>query len=143
VAYHQDLTISVDQKIDIANYGPWTKKLNQFAVQPPLEILENICTFRIHLDDTNEYNGALRVVPKSHLKKIYRPESINWQEEIEVICPVQSGGVMLMKPLTLHSSSRTTDNRRRRVIHIELASIELPPSLQWAERLEVLDHALD
>lgn len=54
VSYHQDLTISVDKKIDIENYGPWTVKQNQFAVQPPIDILENIFTIRIHLDDTDE-----------------------------------------------------------------------------------------
>jgi hypothetical protein len=130
VAYHQDLTISVDRKIDIANFGPWTTKQNQFAVQPPTTILENITTIRIHLDDTDEHNGALRVVPQSHLKKIYRPETINWEEETEVSCSVKQGGLMLMKPLTLHSSGRTTNNKKRRVIHIELSNVELPDALQ-------------
>ncbi len=40
VAYHQDLTISVDQKLELEGFGPWTTKQNQFAVQPPLDILE-------------------------------------------------------------------------------------------------------
>jgi ectoine hydroxylase-related dioxygenase (phytanoyl-CoA dioxygenase family) len=137
VAYHQDLTISVDRKIDIANFGPWTTKQNQFAVQPPTTILENITTIRIHLDDTDEHNGALRVVPQSHLKKIYRPETINWEEETEVSCSVKQGGLMLMKPLTLHSSGRTTNNKKRRVIHIELSNVELPDALQWAERIDL------
>ena len=112
VAYHQDLTISVDNKIELENYGPWTKKHNQFAVQPPIEILENISTIRIHLDDTDENNGALNVIPKSHLKKIYRPETIDWKCEKEVSCAVEKGGIMLMKPLTLHSSKRTTKTPR-------------------------------
>lgn len=137
VAYHQDLTISVDRKIDIANFGPWTTKQNQFAVQPPTTILENITTIRIHLDDTDEHNGALRVVSQSHLKKIYRPETINWEEETEVSCSVKQGGLMLMKPLTLHSSGRTTNNKKRRVIHIELSNVELPDALQWAERIDL------
>lgn len=137
VAYHQDLTISVDRKIDIANFGPWTTKQNQFAVQPPTTILENITTIRIHLDDTDEHNGALRVVPESHLKKIYRPETINWEEENEVSCSVKQGGLMLMKPLTLHSSGRTINNKKRRVIHIELSNVELPDALQWAERIDL------
>jgi hypothetical protein len=67
VSYHQDLTISLDKKVQIRNYGPWTSKSNQFAVQPPIEILENIFTIRIHLDYTNEQNGALKIIPKSHL----------------------------------------------------------------------------
>jgi hypothetical protein len=33
VSYHQDLTISVDKKLNIEGYGPWTIKQNQFSVQ--------------------------------------------------------------------------------------------------------------
>ena len=134
VAYHQDLTISVDQKSDIQNFGPWTVKQNQFAVQPPLQILENIYTIRIHLDETNKDNGALKVVPQSHSKQIYRPETINWETETETICNVNKGGIMIMKPLLLHSSGRTINNGRRRVIHIEFSSAQLPEPLQWAEK---------
>tara|TARA_R110002020_G_scaffold96083_3_gene230406 strand:+ start:3260 stop:3976 length:717 start_codon:yes stop_codon:yes gene_type:complete len=135
VSYHQDLTISVDKKIELDNFGPWTTKQNQFSVQPPIDILENIYTIRIHLDDTDENNGALRVIPKSHLKKIYRPETIDWTTETEMTCKVSKGGIMLMKPLILHSSSRTTNNKKRRVIHIEFSNQELPTELKWAEQL--------
>ena len=48
VAYHQDLTISVDKKAAAEGFGSWTAKQDQFAVQPPPEILENIFTIRIH-----------------------------------------------------------------------------------------------
>jgi ectoine hydroxylase-related dioxygenase (phytanoyl-CoA dioxygenase family) len=136
VAYHQDLTISVDKKMEMEGFGPWTVKHNQFAVQPPLEILKNIVTFRIHLDDTNEENGALKVIPGSHLKNIYRPETIDWQVEREEFCPVNAGGVMLMKPLLLHASNKTTNNTKRRVIHLEFSNMELPEGLGWAEKSE-------
>lgn len=135
VAYHQDLTISVDQKVTLEGFGPWTVKQNQFAVQPPIDILERNFTLRVHLDDTNGDNGALKVIPISHLKGIYRPETINWEKEQEVVCEVGKGGVMFMKPLLLHSSSRTTNGQKRRVIHIEFSDVELPNSLQWSERL--------
>ncbi len=135
VAYHQDLTISVDKKIDLDGFGPWTVKQNQFAVQPPLAILNNIFTVRIHLDETNENNGALKVIAGSHLKNIYRPQAIDWTNETETICNVGIGGIMIMKPLLLHSSSRTTNNQKRRVIHIEFSDQELPKELQWVERI--------
>jgi len=45
VAYHQDLTISVDQKLSLPGFGPWTVKHNQFAVQPPIDILQNNFTY--------------------------------------------------------------------------------------------------
>lgn len=137
VSYHQDLTISVDKKLELKGYEFWTTKQNQFAVQPPLEVLQNIVTVRIHLDETDENNGALKVIPDSHSKGIYRPETIDWTVENEVSCNVSKGGIMLMKPLLLHSSDRTTNNRQRRVIHIEISNQELPTELSWAERLNL------
>jgi len=135
VSYHQDLTISVDKKIELEGFTKWTVKQDQFAVQPPLHILEKSFTVRIHLDDTDENNGALKVVPGSHLKQIYRPEAIDWENETEFTCPVARGGIMIMKPLLLHSSNRTTNNNKRRVIHLEFCSQELPGGLQWSERI--------
>jgi ectoine hydroxylase-related dioxygenase (phytanoyl-CoA dioxygenase family) len=135
VPYHQDLTISVDKKYEIENFGPWTIKQNQFSVQPPIDFLENIVTIRIHLDDTDENNGALKVVASSHLKQIYRPETIDWNIETETICSVKQGGLKFMKPLVLHSSSRITNNKKRRVIHIEFSNKALPNELKWAERI--------
>jgi ectoine hydroxylase-related dioxygenase (phytanoyl-CoA dioxygenase family) len=135
VPYHQDLTISVDKKLDIENYGPWTVKQNQYAVQPPMEILESNFTIRIHLDDTDAENGALKVIPSSHSKQLYRSESIDWTIESETICNVKSGGIMVVKPLLIHSSSRTTNQEQRRVIHLEFSKSELPEGLNWSEKI--------
>jgi hypothetical protein len=44
-----------------------------------------------------------------------------------------------MKPLLLHSSSRTTNHKKRRVIHIEFSNQELPTALKWAEKSVKLD----
>lgn len=137
VSYHQDLTISVDQKTEVAGFGPYTKKHNQFAVQPPLNILEGNFTIRIHLDDTTERNGALKVIPGSHSKGIYRPQTIDWSIENEVSCNVAKGSIMIMKPLLLHSSSRTSNHKRRRVIHLEFSNQILPKELSWSEYLEL------
>ena len=134
VAYHQDLTISVDQKIQLENFGPWTVKQNQFAVQPPIDVLKSNFTIRIHLDDTDENNGALKVIPKSHVKGVYRAANIDWANEVEVSCNVKKGGVMFMKPLLLHSSAKTINDQKRRVIHIEFTNRALPLPLQWSEK---------
>jgi ectoine hydroxylase-related dioxygenase (phytanoyl-CoA dioxygenase family) len=137
VSYHQDLTISVNKKVSLDGFNLWTTKHNQFSVQPPLAVLENVVTIRIHLDDTTENNGALKVIPGSHSGGIYRPENIDWSQKKDVSCNVSKGGIMLMKPLLLHSSARTTNNKRRRVIHIEFSSLELPSELNWAERISL------
>ncbi|HLK30372.1 MAG TPA: phytanoyl-CoA dioxygenase family protein [Puia sp.] len=137
VAYHQDLTISVDKKIDIKDFGPWTVKQNQFSVQPPLKILEENFTIRIHLDETNDENGALKVLPKSHLSGICRLDSMSFKKENEKVCDVKKGGIMIMKPLLFHASGRTTNNHKRRVIHIEFGKSLLPADLKWSEYLEI------
>lgn len=133
VAYHQDLTISVDKKIESPGFSSWTIKQNLFAVQPPIEILKNNFTIRIHLDDTNENNGALKVIAKSHLKGIYSSERIDLSNESETICTVKKGGIMIMKPLLLHASDKTINNNKRRVIHIEFSNTSLPAPLHWGE----------
>jgi ectoine hydroxylase-related dioxygenase (phytanoyl-CoA dioxygenase family) len=137
VAYHQDLTISVDKKIEIENYENWTTKQNQFAVQPPKEILEQNFTIRIHIDKTTKENGALKVLNKSHKKGIVRTENIEIENQIETICEVEKGGIMIMKPLLFHASNKTTNNQRRRVIHIEFSNQKLPNELEWSEKTEL------
>jgi ectoine hydroxylase-related dioxygenase (phytanoyl-CoA dioxygenase family) len=139
VAYHQDLTISVDSKTELNGYGPWTVKQNQFAVQPPIGILQNNFTIRIHLDDTDENNGALKIVRGSNKKGIYRPETIDWTKETEVICLVKKGGIMVMRPLLLHASNRSTNSNCRRVIHIEFSNSQLPEQINWSEKYNYHD----
>lgn len=133
VSYHQDLTISVNEKAEIDNFTNWTKKHNQYAVQPDTEILESIFTIRIHLDDTTSENGALKVLDKSHLKSVFRIDHLNLNEEKEVFCEVQSGSIMLMKPLLFHGSNKTTNDKNRRVIHIEFSNKKLPEGINWSE----------
>jgi len=133
VAWHQDLTISVDKKVDLPGYGPWTTKLNQFAVQPPVSVLNDNFTVRIYLDDTDEGNGALKVVPGSH-KRIIRPETLNLQPGEEVTCNVPTGGIMIMRPLLMHTSNRTSNNKQRRVAHIEFSKATLLAGIDWAEK---------
>ena len=134
VAYHQDLTISVNKKVEIENFENWTTKQNQFAVLPPKEILEQNFTIRIHIDKTTKENGALKVINKSHRKGIVRTENIEIENETETICEVEKGGIMIMKPLIFHASNKTTNNERRRVIHIEFSNQKLPEELEWSEK---------
>ena len=134
VAWHQDLSISVNKRNDLLGYGSWTVKLDKYGVQPPVELLKDNFTIRIHLDSTDKNNGALKVIPGSHLKEIYRVESIDWKTNLETICNVGAGGVMVMRPLLMHASDRSTSKRKRRVIHIEFSKIDLPESIGWAEK---------
>lgn len=139
VAYHQDLSISVDRKASVTGYQNWTSKKGQYGVQPPVGILEKTLTVRIHLDDTDAKNGALKIIPGSHLRGIIRVENVQTTLKNEQICTVKKGGIMLMSPLLLHASNRSSDNRQRRVIHLEFHCESLPMPLNWLEYQSITD----
>jgi hypothetical protein len=40
-----------------------------------------------------------------------------------------------MRPLLLHVSNRTTNNKKRRVVHIEFSKTELAQGLDWGEKM--------
>lgn len=135
VAWHQDLTIAVRERIEVEGYGPWSVKAGIVHVQPPIAILENMLTIRIHLDDTDELNGALQVIPGSHKAGRLLAEEIQaWKaKRNSVTCRIERGGAMIMRPLLLHSSSAAIDPGHRQVLHLEYCSAKLPDGLQWYE----------
>ena len=133
VAWHQDLTICVHERIDTPGFGPWSQKEGVPHVQPPVEILERMITLRLHLDDCAQSNGALRVLPGSHLDGKLTAQAIeSWRISTpEFPCIAARGDVRAMRPLLLHASSAASDPRHRRVLHLEFAAEELPGGLQW------------
>jgi ectoine hydroxylase-related dioxygenase (phytanoyl-CoA dioxygenase family) len=140
VNFHQDLSISVNVKQETTGYKNWTFKKGQHGVQPPVKFLDQTITVRIHLDDTDKNNGALKVIPKSHLNGVIRQDSDEWTISNQVTCDVKHGGIMLMKPLTLHASNKSTSNKRRRVIHLEFNTFHLDAPLEWLEYQQVLSY---
>lgn len=53
----------------------------------------------------------------------------------EIICEVDHGGLVIMRPLLLHASAASASVDHRRVIHIEYACDDLPGPLQWNQRI--------
>lgn len=140
VTWHQDQTISVASRKVAKGYSGWTKKDGVIGVVPPKQVLKNNFTIRIHLDDTTKDNGALKVVPGSHNKKLSKEEIILITENcVPSICEVGAGGIQLMKPLLLHASSKVKQQKRRRVIHLEFSSYKLGGGLEWGERVDVVN----
>jgi ectoine hydroxylase-related dioxygenase (phytanoyl-CoA dioxygenase family) len=98
-------------------------------------LLEQMITIRIHLDDADAENGALRVLPGSHRQGRLDAAAIQSLRETtpEVLCAAKTGDALLMRPLILHASARSTSTRRRRILHIEYAAFALPDGLHWHE----------
>ena len=135
VPWHQDLTLALRSRVEVSGFGPWSVKDGIPHVQPPVELLEQMLTVRLHLDDADETNGALRVLPGTHRLGRLSPTQIQAQRarQADVICTVVPGDALLMRPLLLHASGRSTSARHRRVLHIEYAAFTLPPELRWQE----------
>jgi ectoine hydroxylase-related dioxygenase (phytanoyl-CoA dioxygenase family) len=133
VPWHQDLTICVAAPREVPGYGPWTRKAGVWHVQPPTCVLERMFSVRVHLDDCDASNGALRVLPGTHrLGRLTAPRIGELERDsAAVTCAVRSGDVVVMRPLLVHASSAAAEATHRRVIHIDYAVSGLDGSLQW------------
>jgi ectoine hydroxylase-related dioxygenase (phytanoyl-CoA dioxygenase family) len=136
VPWHQDVTIAVTNKVDAAGYGPWSVKAGVQHVQPPPQILENMLSVRIHLDDCPAVNGALRVLPATHLHGKLSQAKIESAvlRKAPVTCEASAGDALLMRPLLVHASSPSSTPSHRRVIHFDYANVDLADGLGWRER---------
>ena len=134
VTWHQDKTVATSSKQVIKGWGPWSLKDGINHVQPPLEVLERMLTFRLHLDDADENNGCLKVIPGSHKLGVLTQQEISQiiDSKKHVFCRVQRGDLVIMKPHILHSSNKSLNPGRRRVIHIEYSNFQLPDAIDWA-----------
>ena len=135
VPWHQDLTLALRARAEVPGFGPWSTKDGIPHVQPPIELLQQMLTVRLHLDAADESNGALRVLPGSHCLGRLSSERVQElrSQQSDFLCVVSAGDALLMRPLLLHASSRSTSTRHRRVLHIEYASFTLPNELEWNE----------
>lgn len=135
VVWHQDMTLALRQRVEVTGFGLWSIKDGIPHAQPPTEFLEQMLTVRVHLDDADESNGALRVIPGSHRGGRVSAERIRElrAQHPEFLCSAGAGDALLMRPLLLHASGRSTSIQHRRVLHIEYAGFALPPELQWHE----------
>ena len=139
VAWHQDLTIEVSERVDTPGFGPWSVKAGVPHVQPPISILQQMLALRIHLDDCHAENGPLRVIPGSHsharltIGEMLDPKELHG----EVALTARRGDIILMRPLLVHASSPAIWPDHRRVIHLEYCNAGLPGELQWRCRIQL------
>jgi ectoine hydroxylase-related dioxygenase (phytanoyl-CoA dioxygenase family) len=135
ILWHQDLAIAVRSRHEVAGYSGWSVKDGIRHVQPPVSVLEQMLTLRLHLDDTDEENGALEVSPGTHkLGRIPADQAADIaRSRGTVVCRAKAGELLLMHPLLLHASKKALNDKPRRIIHLEYAACALSPPLEWAE----------
>ena len=133
VAPHQDLSIPVQERVPHPECVGWSEKEGVLYVQPPVSVLESLVAARAHLDDCGSDNGPLRIVPGSHRRGRLSADAakVLRQQSGEVDCLARRGGVLVMRPLLLHSSSKASAKERRRVLHFLFGPPELTCGLRW------------
>src|SRR6267378_4583275 len=124
VVWHQDTALPLRTRANDASWGPWSVKAGVLYAHAPASALATVIALRVHLDDSTEANGPLRVLPGTHSQGVLSDEDIERlaRNVTPVDCVAQAGGVIAMRPLTIHASSKASDGNRRRVLHIEYAA---------------------
>jgi len=133
LAWHQDRTIVVVERVEADGFGPWTIKSGLLHVAPPFAVLERMVTLRLHLDPVPARNAPLLVAPGSH-----RYGRIPVTEVPDVVqrcgrfdCIAEAGDVWLYATPILHASEAAAEPGRRRVLQVDFSADELPGGLRW------------
>jgi ectoine hydroxylase-related dioxygenase (phytanoyl-CoA dioxygenase family) len=135
VVWHQDTALPLRERRDIPGWGPWSTKAGITYAHAPATALSRVVALRLHIDDSDTDNGPLRVLPGTHTMGVLSDAEIGQlaQETPPVDCVVPAGGVVAMRPLLVHASSKAESSRPRRVLHIEYAdSLRMPDDLVLA-----------
>ncbi len=99
-------------------------------VQPPVKVLEQMLTLRLHLDECGPENGPPRVLPGTHLRGKLTAKEIQHLATTEASeeCLCIAGEIWAMRPLLIHRSGSATRPGRRRVIHLEFCPTRAIPA---------------
>jgi Phytanoyl-CoA dioxygenase (PhyH) len=124
VVWHQDTALPLRERIDDPQWGPWSTKERVLYAHAPAWALEQVIALRVSLDDSTLSNGPLRVLPGTHLDGVLSDEQIGQlaRTRVPADCVAAAGGVVAMRPLTVHASSKAAGGGRRRILHIEYAA---------------------
>jgi ectoine hydroxylase-related dioxygenase (phytanoyl-CoA dioxygenase family) len=126
VAWHQDTALPLKKRDDRPGWGPWSVKEGINYAHAPAKALGKVVALRLHLDDSTAENGPLRVLPGTHKRGVLSDDAIHdlASAMAPVDCPVRRGGVLAMRPLLVHASSKSQSHKPRRVLHIEYMKAE-------------------
>ena len=124
VVWHQDTALPLRERREVHGWGPWSVKEGVNYAHAPASALEQVLALRLHLDDTVAENGPLRVLPGTHTLGVLSDESLHdLSTKIPAVdCLVPRGGILSMRPLIVHASSKSQSSAPRRVLHIEYAA---------------------
>jgi ectoine hydroxylase-related dioxygenase (phytanoyl-CoA dioxygenase family) len=124
VVWHQDTALPLCEKHETPGWVPWSVKEGVIYAHAPATALAQVLALRIHLDDSMADNGPLRVLPGTHKIGVLSDDVTHKlaEEVTSVDCLVPRSGVLAMRPLIVHASSKSRSEMPRRVLHLEYAA---------------------
>ena len=134
VTWHQDTALPLRRRHSVPGWTGWSEKGGVLYAHAPASVLEQVVAIRVHLDDSTAENGPLRVLPGTHRLGVLDRDTIarTATKVSAVDCLVPRGGLLIMRPLLVHASSKMTTDQRRRVIHLEYAASILRDRIELA-----------
>jgi hypothetical protein len=127
IAWHQDTALPLREKLLLPDWGPWSVKEGVIYAHAPSHALSLVVALRVHLDHSTAANGPLRVLPGTHKSGVLSDEQVHRlsTQLNSVTCTVARGGILTMKPLLIHASSKSESQLPRRVLHIEYSAVPI------------------
>jgi ectoine hydroxylase-related dioxygenase (phytanoyl-CoA dioxygenase family) len=124
VVWHQDTALPLRERRELPEWGPWSVKGGVIYAHAPASALSRVVALRLHLDDSTSENGPLRVLPATHTMGVLSDNAIHGLSirTTAVDCLARRGGILVMRPLIVHASSKSCSAMPRRVLHIEYAA---------------------
>jgi ectoine hydroxylase-related dioxygenase (phytanoyl-CoA dioxygenase family) len=125
VTWHRDTALPLVSQVASDEWGPWSTKAGVLYARAPAWALERVVALRVHLDASTNENGPLRVIAGSHRAGVLSDAEVlaTAHRHTAVECVVGRGGVVAMRPLLIHASSKARLDQPRRVIHIEYRTV--------------------
>jgi ectoine hydroxylase-related dioxygenase (phytanoyl-CoA dioxygenase family) len=126
VSWHQDTALPLVEKIETPGWGPWSVKDGFHYAHAPAYALNKVLALRLHFDDSTSANGPLRVLSGTHRMGVLTDDDVaRLAAELDPVeCLIAKGGILAMRPLIIHASSKSQVQSQilRRVLHIEYAA---------------------
>jgi ectoine hydroxylase-related dioxygenase (phytanoyl-CoA dioxygenase family) len=124
VVWHRDTALPLRERFEVSGWGPWSVKEGIQYAHAPTGALSQVVALRVSFDDSTIENGPLRVLPRTHMLGVLSDDSVHElaTRSAPIDCIVPKGGVVIMRPLLIHASSKSHSETPRRVLHIEYAA---------------------
>ena len=125
--WRQRRRLTFPVKIEGADYSNWQLEGDFFSAEPPARIMQDMVIVRIHLDDSDQNNGELKIFKGSHSQILdHSAIKVITENGLPSNCGILAGGIQILKPFILQSETKRSRSKKNRIIELTFSSSDLP-----------------